>query len=175
MVTASFGLMLTRILTDFYARKITLWLQSIGHWIVREVPKSNYFPRGLILYLKLIDLESASWCYFCPSTLPRFEQATPLQTPTTTGTIKLERRKETQTNNLNSGFDFVDPESLLGKSHSGVGLVVEGWFYFDANDERLAHSVELEGKDTKQAGTLKSHPDLERARDVILILYGEPL
>ena len=174
MVTASFGLMLTGILTDFYARKITLWLQWIGNWIVREVPKSNYFPRGLILYLKLIDLESASWCYFCPSTLPRFDCATPLQIPVITDTIKvgflappeLERRMETQTNDFNSDFDFVDPESLLGKSHFDTGLVVEGWFYFDAEDKILTHSAELECKDTNPAGAEKPHPDLERVKDV---------
>ena len=113
MITASFGLMLTRMLTGFYRSKIKLWLQSVGHWFVREIPKSDYFPKGLTLYLKFTDVESASWCYFCSSTLPRF-----------------------------------------------------GWSYFDADDEILAHSAELERKVTNLAGTQQSHPDLERVKDV---------
>ena len=61
MITASFGLMLAGILIDFYTRKIRLWLQSLGSWVVRETPTSWYFPKGWTLYLEFIGMDSSSW------------------------------------------------------------------------------------------------------------------
>ena len=113
MITVSFGLMLAGILIDFYTRKIRLWLQSLGSWVVRETPTSYHFPKGWTLYLKFIDMESSSWCCFYSSTLPGFERSC-----------------------------------------------------YEADDEILAHSAELECKVTNLAGTQKSRPDLERVKDV---------
>lgn len=150
LVDISFGLILRKVLTNVYGRKLKYLSYLIGYWVWRELLTQFHVLRGLILAFNLMSFGEPWSGYSFIDRVSGSSCATQMQPPIVNDTMKagvsapcpdLERRMGSQSHSL-TDVDFVDPEYLLG-DHSDIGIAIEGWFYFDSEDRSLAHSADL--------------------------------